>query len=120
MFGRRKKQQKEDEETRQLLQREIQLGQEMAELQNLLEEVPLKEKKRLEEQRRRDEEDLLTIPPPDELRQRARERSFYEGLSKGKVRNQKKEVVGNFFLLLILLGALIFTGLWVMRVYSGN
>ena len=120
MFGRKKKQLEENEEERLLSERQAALDKEAEQLKHLLEEVPMRAQRRLEEQRRLDEEAMLTIPPPDEIPQREREKKFYESLSRGKVRNQKKEAAGSLFLLLVLLSALVFTGLWVMRVYTGN
>lgn len=64
-------------------------------------------------------EQINTIPPPDDLDQRARELSHIESLLTNKeLRNTKKAQSKDLLLLILLVIAIVSLGSWVYRVYS--
>jgi hypothetical protein len=56
-----------------------------------------------------------TIPPPDDLADRRRELRFYELVSRGQLRNERRAQAGSIVLLLLLVAATSALVMWVLQ-----
>lgn len=56
-----------------------------------------------------------TMPPPDDLADRRRERRFYELVSRGELRNERRAQAGSTMLLLLLIVATATLIMWVLQ-----
>ncbi len=96
---------------------EAKLQSEAERLEKFLREEPERKKRELEEERRRLEEESSYLAPLDELQDRQREKQFYEDLSRGGIKNRRRQLAGSLFVLILLVAALIATGFWVYGIY---
>jgi hypothetical protein len=60
-------------------------------------------------------ERAATMPPPDDLADRRRERRFYELVSRGELRNERRAQAGSTLLFMLLLVAATSLVMWVLR-----
>ena len=82
------------------------LDTEIAKYESLIENAPLK----LLEQRERERN---TIPAPDDLEDRRRERRFYADLSKGQIINERRYRTRNTVLFVLLAAATVSVCWWI-------
>lgn len=88
--------------------RERELRDQIAQLQDFVEHGP--ERERLAE-----EERMRTLPPPAEVEERQREKQFYERLSRGELKNERRNQAKSGFLLLLLILATLAIGFWIYQ-----
>lgn len=82
------------------------LREQIAHLQDFVEHGP-------ERERLAREEEMCTLPPPSEILGRKREKEFMEKLSRGELKNQKRNQTKNGVLLTLLLLAITTLGVWI-------
>ena len=102
MFFRKMRRQPSEPSSDQLSSLESQI----AEYEALIENAPLK----LLEQRERER---TTIPAPDDLDDRAREKRFYADLSKGQLINERRYRTRNTVLFVLLVAATMSLCWWI-------
>ena len=88
--------------------RERELREKIEQLQDFVDHGP-------EREREAEEERMRTLPPPSEIIQRKREKKFMEQLSRGELKNQKRNQAKSGFLLFLLILATLAIGLWIYR-----
>lgn len=86
-----------------------QVSEHIADLESYLEKAPEEHKSKLREQ-------LQTIPAPEELVIRKRENSFAVRLSKGELRNERRQQNRSITLLILLLCTIGFLAVWIYRI----
>ena len=84
------------------------LREQIAQLQDFVEHAPERERLAMEEE-------MQTLPPPSDLLGRKREKEFMEKLSRGELRNEKRNQAKSGFLLALLILAIATLGLWIYR-----
>jgi hypothetical protein len=84
------------------------LKEQIAQLQDFVQHGPEREREAMEEQMR-------TLPPPSDLLGRKREKEFMEKLSRGELKNQKRNQAKSGFLLTLLVLAILTLGMWIYR-----
>ncbi|MGB1873887.1 MAG: hypothetical protein ACPH5P_02690 [Akkermansiaceae bacterium] len=87
---------------------ESSLKEQIAQLQDFVEHGP-------ERERLAREEEMRTLPPPSEILGRKREKEFMEKLSRGELKNQKRNQTKNGMLLTLLLLAITTIAVWIGR-----
>lgn len=85
------------------------LREQIAHLQDFVEHGP-------ERERLAREEELRTLPPPSEILGRKREKEFMQKLSRGELKNQKRNQTKNGLLLTLLLLAITTLAIWIWEV----
>ena len=85
------------------------LSEQIAQLQDFVEHGP-------ERERMARQAEMQTLPPPSDLLGRKREKEFMEKLSRGELKNQKRNQTKSGFLLVLLLLAILTLGLWMYRI----
>lgn len=88
--------------------RERELREKIEQLQDFVDHGP-------EREREAEEERMRTLPPPSEITQRMREKKFMEQLSRGELKNEKRNQAKSGFLLFLLILAILAIGLWIYR-----
>ena len=88
--------------------REQELRTQIEQLQDFVEHGPEREIQAAEERMR-------TLPPPTEVQQRIREREFMEKLSRGELKNERRNQTKSGFLLLLLILAMLAIGYWIYQ-----
>ncbi len=88
--------------------RERELQEKIAKLQDYVENAP-------ERERQAEEERLRTLPPPSEIMEREREKSFMDKLSRGELKNERRDQTKNGFLLFLLILTILALGLWIYQ-----
>jgi hypothetical protein len=88
--------------------RERELREKIEQLQDFVDHGP-------EREREAEEERMRTLPPPSEIIQRKREKKFMEQLSRGELKNEKRNQARSGFLLFLLILATLAIGLWIYR-----
>jgi len=86
--------------------RERELKEKIEQLQDFVEHGPDRE-------REAEEERMRTLPPPSEIVERKREKKFMEQLSRGELKNEKRNQAKSGFLLFLLILAILSIGLWI-------
>jgi len=89
------------------------LREQIAQLQDFVEHGP-------EREREAREEAMRTLPPPSELQGRKREKEFMEKLSRGELKNEKRNQTKSGFLLVLLILAILAMGLWVYGIINDS
>lgn len=84
------------------------LREQIAQLEDFVEHGPERERMAMEEQ-------MHTLPPPSDLVGRKREKEFMEKLSRGELKNQKRNQAKCGFLLTLLILAIFTLGFWIYR-----
>jgi len=84
------------------------LQEQIARLEDFVQHGPERERLAIEEQRQ-------TLPPPSDLVGRKREKEFMEKLSRGELKNQKRNQAKSGFLLILLIFAILTLGFWIYR-----
>lgn len=102
MFGKRKK---KSSELREIDRASKELLQSINELEDLL-------NKRAS---RTMQPDRNTLPPPDRVRESRQHRTLKVAVARGNVRNVRREIFENTFLLILLVGAIAASAYWVLR-----
>lgn len=85
------------------------LREQIAQLQDFVEHGP-------ERERLAREEEMRTLPPPSEILGRKREKEFMEKLSRGELKNQKRNQTKNGVLLTLLVLAISSIAVWICLV----
>ena len=75
-------------------------------LEHFIERAPQRLQEEIERQRN-------SMPPPDDMRERARERDFYKYYSKGQTQNERRYQARNTVLFVLLSTALLATCWWI-------
>ncbi len=109
MFGSKKKAEDFAEMERQKEALQAQIN----ELQSFIEEAP--EKLQREEQER-----LQTMPAPEELAQRRRENEFAQRLTKGELKNERRNQTRNALLFVLITAAIVCVSLWIYRIIASS
>ena len=89
------------------------LREQIAQLQDFVEHGP-------ERERMARQEEMQTLPPPSDLLGRKREKEFMEKLSRGELKNQKRNQTKSGFLLVLLLLAIITLGIWIYTIVQSS
>lgn len=85
------------------------LEEQIAQLKDFVEHGP-------ERERMARQEEMQTLPPPSDLLGRKREKEFMEKLSRGELKNQKRNQTKSGFLLALLVLAIFALGVWMYRI----
>ena len=88
--------------------REKELREQIEQLQDFVEHGPEREIQAAEERMR-------TLPPPTEVQERQREKQFMEKLSRGELKNERRNQAKSGFLLLLLILAMLAIGFWIYQ-----
>jgi len=88
--------------------REQDLQKQIAQLQDFVDHGPERERQAMEEEMR-------TLPPPVEIVERKREKEFMDKLSRGELKNEKRNQAKSGFLLFLLIIATLALGLWIYQ-----
>ena len=96
------------EELNELAQKEAELQSQIKEIQSFIKEAP-------EKLQKAEEERIQTLPAPDEITQRRREVEFFDRLSRGELKNERRHQAKNGVLFALLFAALIAVCLWIYR-----
>lgn len=56
-----------------------------------------------------------TLPPPDRVRESHQHKILTKAVSRGNVRNVRREIVENTLLLILLIGAILASSYWVLN-----
>ncbi len=91
-----------------LAQQEAELQNKIKEMKNFLEEAPAKLKQA-------EQDRMQTLPAPDEISERRREKEFFDRLSRGELKNERRHQAKNGVLLVLLLIAIVSMSLWIYR-----
>ena len=86
--------------------RERDLKEKIEQLQDFVEHGPDRE-------REAEDERMRTLPPPSEICERKREKKFMEQLSRGELKNEKRNQAQSGFLLFLVILAILAIGLWI-------
>lgn len=78
-------------------------------LQNFIQEAP-------EKLQQQEIERTSTIPAPEELLQRRREKDFFDQLSKGEVKNERRHQARSAMLFILLVLLIISVANWILNV----
>lgn len=109
MFGSKKK----TEDFAEMERQKEALQAQINELQSFIEEAP--EKLQREEQER-----LQTMPAPEELAQRRRENEFAQRLTKGELKNERRNQTRNALLFVLITAAIVCVSLWIYRIIASS
>jgi hypothetical protein len=60
-----------------------------------------------------------TLPPPDDLNERDRQRSFDAQVARGQVRNERRTQGRSLLLMVLLIAAITSVASWVLRLAQG-
>lgn len=85
------------------------LDRQMQECQRLLREEPERRAREIAER-------AVTMPPPDDLADRLREKKFYAELSRGQLRNVRRSQAGSVLLFVLLVAATLALVMWMLRI----
>ena len=96
------------EEFEKIQQQKAALQKQIKQIQSFIEEAPDKIKQA-------QEESLQTMPAPDEISERRREEEFFDRLSRGELKNERRHQAKNGVLLALLLLALGMVCLWIYK-----
>lgn len=88
--------------------RERELQDKIAKLQDFVEHAP-------ERERQAEEERMRTLPPPSEVERIQREEAFLGKLTRGELKNEKRNQAKSGFLLFLLVLAILTLGLWIFQ-----
>ncbi len=88
--------------------RERELRAQIEQLQDFVEHGP-------EREIQAEEERMRTLPPPTEVQQRQREKQFMEKLSRGELKNERRNQAKSGFLLFLLIFAMLAIGYWIYQ-----
>ncbi|MCP5534990.1 MAG: hypothetical protein H7A51_02015 [Akkermansiaceae bacterium] len=88
--------------------REQELQDKIARLKDFVEHAPERERLAMEERMR-------TLPPPSEVERILREEAFMGKLTRGELKNEKRNQAKSGFLLFLLVLAILAVGLWIFQ-----
>jgi hypothetical protein len=88
--------------------RERELRTQIEQLQDFVEHGP-------EREMQAEEERMRTLPPPTEIQERLREKQFMEKLSRGELKNERRNQAKSGFLLMLLILAMLAIGYWIYQ-----
>ena len=91
--------------------RERELRDQIAQLQDFVEHGPERERQAAEDR-------LSTLPPPAEVEDSQRINKFYDQLSRGEVKNERRNQARSGFLLFLLILATLAIGWWIYQTVS--
>ncbi len=95
-----------DPNLEKLAQQETELQDKIKGIQSFLEEAPAKLKQA-------EQDRMQTLPAPDEISERRREKEFFDRLSRGELKNERRHQTKNGVLLVLLLIAIVSVSLWL-------
>ena len=87
------------------------IREQIAQLQDFVEHGP-------ERERMARQEEMQTLPPPSDLVGRKREKEFMDKLSRGELKNQKRNQTKSGFLLALLFLAILTLGMWMYKIIN--
>ena len=88
--------------------RERELSERIEQLQDFVDHGP-------EREIQAEEERMRTLPPPTEVQQRQREKQFMEKLSRGELKNERRNQAKSGLLILLLILAMLAIGYWIYQ-----
>ena len=94
-----------------LEQQKAALEAQIRELESFIELEP----KKLQQEH---QDSLQTMPAPDEITQRKRERVFSDRLSKGELKNEYRHQASGIFIFIILATCIVLTSIWIWRIFT--
>lgn len=109
MFGSKKKAEDFAEMERQKEALQAQIN----ELESFIKEAP--EKLQREEQER-----LQTMPAPEELAHRRRENEFAQRLTKGELKNERRNQTRHALLFVLIAAAIVCVSLWIYKIIASS
>lgn len=90
-------------------QRKAELQAEIDKIESFIKEAP-------EQHQRAEEERRQTMPAPDDLAQRQREKDFQDRLTKGELKNERRHQARSAMLFLLLIVAITFVSAWIWQI----
>lgn len=91
-----------------LTQQQAELQNKIREMQSFLEQAPAQHKQA-------EQDRMQTLPAPDEISERRREKEFFDRLSRGELKNELRHQAKNGVLLVLLVIAIVSMSLWIYR-----
>ena len=95
-----------------IVNEEQRVQQQLQKLESFLENEPERIRQRMEDER-------TTMPAPDDIVDRRREKIFYTQLSRGEMRNERRSQAGGALLFLLLASAIAALSSWIYSVLQG-
>ena len=89
------------------------LEKKLQQLESFIEEAPERAQQDYEER-------FATLPPPDELEDRRRERAFHQKLSRRELRNERRYQAKSGFLIVLLFICAISLAAWAVKIGQGS
>lgn len=96
----------------QLAKQDAELQDKIKQIQSFIHEAP-------DKLQQAEEERISTLPAPDEISERRREKEFFDRLSRGELKNERRHQAKNGVILVLLAIAITAVCMWIYR-YVGN
>ncbi len=92
----------------ELAKQDAELQQKIKDIQSFIEDAP--DKLQQEEDDR-----IRTLPAPDEISERRREKEFFDRLSRGELKNERRHQARNGVILVLLAVAITAVSMWIYK-----
>lgn len=92
----------------ELARQDAELQDKIKQIQSFIHEAPDKLQKE-------EDDRIQTLPAPDEISERRREKEFFDRLSRGELKNERRHQAKNGVILVLLVVAITATCLWISR-----
>jgi len=95
------------------------LAKQDAELQNKIKQIQSFIHEAPDKLQQEEDERISTLPAPDEISERRREKEFFDRLSRGELKNERRHQAKNGVILVLLVIAITAVSLWIYRNIGG-
>lgn len=92
----------------ELARQDVELQNKIKQIQSFIHEAPTK----LQQE---EDDRIRTLPAPDEISERRREKEFFDRLSRGELKNERRHQAKNGVILVLLLITITAVCLWISR-----
>ena len=92
----------------ELARQDAELQDKIKQIQSFIHEAPNK----LQQE---EDDRIRTLPAPDEISERRREKEFFDRLSRGELKNERRHQAKNGVILVLLIIAITAVCLWISR-----
>lgn len=112
LFGTQKRRPRSKGKGSPLTNKASHLSQRINKLEQFIEDAPDRIRREMEEER-------TSMPAPDDLADRQREKVFYTNLSRGQVRNERRHQTQSAFLFILMATAIASLSSWIYTFLQG-
>lgn len=95
-------------ELAELDKQQASIQDQILEMKTYLEEAPVKKQKE-------EDDRIRTLPAPDEIYEKRREKEFFDRLSRGELKNERRHQTKNGVIMILLLIAITSVCLWISK-----